>query len=65
MEKPIIEIGYNKGEIDFGISGLILSLNFTQMQELRAMIIVAIGTAEDMWRKRQELPTVTETKKHK
>lgn len=52
MTKSILEIGYNKyGEEDFGVSGLICDLSFEQMNKFRAMAMVAIGTAEDMWRR--------------
>lgn len=54
MGTPIIEIGTNKdGEMDFSVSGNILGLTLEQMNELRVMIVVAIGTAEDMWRREQ------------
>lgn len=51
----IISIGFYKGEVDFSVSGKILDLNFEEMNKLRAMIVVAIGTAEDMWRRNYEL----------
>ena len=38
------------GQWDFGISAAIAFLTFEEMQELRAMTIVAIGTAEEMFR---------------
>ncbi len=55
MEKPIIEIGLDKdGDFDFSISATIQELGLVGMNELRAMITVAIGTAEDMWRRGQQ-----------
>ena len=53
-DKNIITIGWHKGELDFGISGEILSLDLEQMNKLREMIVVAIGTAENMWRRERE-----------
>lgn len=43
-----------KGEWDFGIRATIQDLSYEEMQQLRAMIVTAIGTAEDMWRRRPE-----------
>lgn len=52
MNKAIISIGYDKdGDEDFSISAEILSLTREQMDRLRAMSMVAIGVAEDMWRR--------------
>lgn len=54
MEKPLIEIGYDRnGEMDFGVLGTVGELSHKQMKEFREMIVVAIGTAEDMWRRNQ------------
>lgn len=55
MKYPLIEIGFNKdGEADFSVGSRIEELSFEKMKELRAMIPVAIGIAEDMWRRQQE-----------
>lgn len=50
----IFTVGFEKGEADFGVSSEVTSLNFKQMNDLRAMITVAIGTMEEMWRREQE-----------
>lgn len=39
-----------KGEFDFEVSGNVCDLSFDEYNELRAMLIVAIGTMEEMWR---------------
>ena len=39
-----------KGEFDFEVSGKILDLSQEEYDELRAMLVVAIGTMEEMWR---------------
>ena len=54
--EQIISVGINnKGEIDFSVSAKITELDFVAMQEFRAMIIAAIGTAEIMWRRSEEV----------
>ena len=51
----IITVGFHKGEMDFGVNSSIQELSYEQMSELRQMVCVAIGQAEDMWRRaRQE-----------
>lgn len=47
----LITIGFRKGEADFSVSGEIGRLSYSEMKELRAMISVAIGTAEYMFRR--------------
>lgn len=55
MNKEIITIGFNKdGEADFSISAEIYGFDLKKMNELRAMIPVAIGTAERMFTVAQE-----------
>lgn len=55
VKKPLIEVGFDKNaEFDFGISSAICDLNVENMNKLRAMIICAIGTAEDMFRREME-----------
>ena len=55
MKNAIITIGFDKnGEADFSVSGEIMDLNLLKMTELRAMIPVAIGTAEDMFRRAKQ-----------
>jgi hypothetical protein len=56
MHNTIISIGFNKnGEADFSIVGNIGDLTLERMKELRAMIPVAIGIAEDMFRRAKTL----------
>lgn len=50
-EQSLISVGYHKGEMDFGVSGLVGELSLEKMKELREMIVVAIGVAEDMWKR--------------
>ncbi len=53
MDKSLITIGWHKGECDFSVSAEIMELGPEYMNKLRAMTVVAIGTAEDMWRREQ------------
>lgn len=53
--RDIIRIGFDKnGEADFRITMAIQNLSLEQMQALRAMIPVAIGVGEDLFRQRIE-----------
>lgn len=54
MESNIISVGYFKGEMDFGVKASICDLSYEQMNELRAMTMVAIGQAESMWARARE-----------
>lgn len=45
-----LKIIKEKGEFDFEVSAKILELTNEEYDELRAMLIVAIGTMEEMWR---------------
>lgn len=50
--QDIIRVGFDKnGEADFRICAVIGELTQKQMDELRVMTFVAIGTAEDMRRR--------------
>lgn len=50
VKQTLITIGFDKnGEAEFGISGEICALDYKRMQELRAMIPVAIAQGEQMW----------------
>lgn len=52
--KDIITVGFDKnGDADFGVRCIVTELTYDQMKELRAMIPVAIGTMEQMWRDSQ------------
>ena len=55
-EDNLITIGrdYKYGGFDFGVRGDIQDLTVEEMNQLRAMIVVAIGTAEDIWRRANE-----------
>lgn len=53
-ELNLLSVGYYKGEMDFGVNGTVSTLTYEEMCEFRQMIVVAIGTAEDMWRRSQE-----------
>lgn len=50
----LFQVGWNKGEMDFRVAALVCELSFEQMNQLRQMIVVGIGTMEDMWRREQE-----------
>ncbi len=55
MKKELITIGFDKnGEADFGIRGDLAELSLEKLNELRAMIPVAIWCAEDMWKRNQK-----------
>jgi hypothetical protein len=54
MNNPYFAVGYHKGEMDFSILGSVCDLSIEEMNDLRAMIVVGIGTMEDMWRREQE-----------
>ncbi len=55
MKDPYIAVGYHKGEMDFSIAATVQELSYAEMQDLRAMIVTAIGTMEDMWRREKEI----------
>ncbi len=51
MVRDLITIGFDKnGEADFGIRGHVADLSMKEMQQIRAIIPVAIGVFENMWR---------------
>lgn len=52
--KTLFAVGYDKGEIDFAVSGLVTELTLEEMNKMREMIVVAIGIAEGMFRRSQE-----------
>lgn len=39
-----------KGEFDFEVSANVCKLSYDEYNELRSMLVVAIGTMEEMWR---------------
>jgi hypothetical protein len=52
VKRALIEIGFDKdGEFDFGISSELCKLDLEDMNDFRTMIVCAIGTAEDMYRR--------------
>ena len=50
MKKEYIKIIKEKGEFDFEVSANIEELTFEEYEELKSMLITAIGTMEQMWR---------------
>ena len=51
VKNDILTVGFDKnGEAEFGIRCTVCDLTYDQMKELRAMIPVAIGTMEQIWR---------------
>ena len=55
VKRALIQVGFDKdGQFDFGISSEVCGLDLEDMNYLRAMIVVAIGTAEDMYRREIE-----------
>lgn len=48
-ENSFLNVGYHKGEMDFGVNTSVADLTYKQMKELREMTIVAIGQMERMW----------------
>jgi len=55
--KNFIEVGYHKGEMDFGVNCSISDLSLKEFNELRIMTMVAIGQAENMWSRDQANPS--------
>ena len=53
-KQNILTVGWHKGEMDFGINCDIDELDIKQMHEFRVMVCVAIGQAENMWRRARE-----------
>ena len=54
VKDGILTIGFDRyGRAEFGVSFTVLNLTHEQMKELRAMIPVAIGVMEQMWRDEQ------------
>lgn len=54
VRQSILNIGFDKnGEAEFGASAYVMELTFEQMKEIRAMIPVAIGVLEQMWKDEQ------------
>jgi hypothetical protein len=46
-----LEVGFDKnGHAEFGVPCSISELSYDEMTQLRAMVTVAIGTMEQMWR---------------
>lgn len=51
MKEEYFKIIWQKGEFDFEISSLVETLTFMEYEELKSMLITAIGTMEEMRRK--------------
>jgi hypothetical protein len=51
----LIKVGYHKGKMDFGVTS-VGDLTYEQLKEMREMIVVAIGVAENMWKKNHTPP---------
>lgn len=51
-QPSLLTVGYHNGEMDFGVNCSIDELTYEQMRDFREMVCVAIGQAEQMWRKR-------------
>lgn len=50
LTRTLITIGFDKnGEADFGVSGQAMDLSMREMQQVRAMIPVAIKVFENTW----------------
>jgi len=56
VKYAILTVGFDKnGEAEFGVRATVFDLTHAQMKELRAVIPVAIGVMEQMWRDEQIL----------
>ena len=49
-----LERDFKYGGFDFGVSRVIGDFTIEEMNQFRSMLIVAIGTMEDMFRREQE-----------
>lgn len=52
MREEYLKIIKEKGEFDFEVSSLVETLTLKEYEELKSMLITAIGTMEEMRRKR-------------
>lgn len=53
MKNIYLSIIKEKGEFDFEVSALIQELSLEEYNELRKMLVVAIGTMEEMFRNKE------------
>jgi hypothetical protein len=53
MDFDYVSVGKHKGEWDFRINATIMNLPYEEVKQLREVMMVAIGTAEDMIRQGQ------------
>lgn len=51
MKEEYLKIIKEKGEFDFEVSSLVETLTLKEYEELKSMLITAIGTMEEMRRK--------------
>lgn len=64
VKNDLLTVGFDKnGSMDFGVRCSICDLSYKEMTELRAMIVVAIGTMEEMWRAEQMRKPENQAKK--
>ena len=49
MNRPILTVGFDKGEADYRLHLDWADLSPAQMNEFRAMLVVAIAQAEKFW----------------
>ena len=54
MTRPMLTIGFHKGDVDYELHADINNLTLEEMQKFRMMIPVAIGETEETW-KRSEM----------
>ena len=59
----LLSVGFDRkyGGYEFGVRADIVELSFEEMQKFRAMIIAAIGTMEDMWRREKDKENPAQT----
>lgn len=50
MSKEYLKIIYEKGEFDFEVSAMVMELSKLEYEELKSILITAIGTMEEMRR---------------
>ncbi len=63
MKTEYLKLIREKGEFDFEVPAKILDLTQEEYDELRAMLVVAIGTMEEMWRNEPiDVEKITNTK---
>ena len=51
MKEEYLKIIREKGEFDFEVSAIVMELSKLEYEELKSMLITAIGTMEEMMKK--------------